>query len=78
MHHAKVPYCLCRGYLAPEFVDGGEISYKSDIYSLGATILKLSTGCSTTGNDYVRVRYLIMRFPLYTPVITLLIQHLCK
>ncbi|KAF7076755.1 hypothetical protein CFC21_081367 [Triticum aestivum] len=34
-----------RGYLAPEYENTGKISVKSDIYSLGAIILELVTGC---------------------------------
>ncbi|KAG2576981.1 uncharacterized protein LOC120680081 [Panicum virgatum] len=32
------------GYIAPEFIDKGEISYKSDIFSLGIIMIKLLTG----------------------------------
>ncbi|CAM0949662.1 unnamed protein product [Alopecurus aequalis] len=33
------------GYIAPEIIDRGEISFKSDIYGLGIIIIKLLTGC---------------------------------
>ncbi|XBI97384.1 hypothetical protein VPH35_017761 [Triticum aestivum] len=33
-----------RGYIAPELIDKGEISFKSDIFSLGIIIIKLLTG----------------------------------
>ncbi|KAM0921810.1 hypothetical protein ACQ4PT_006721 [Festuca glaucescens] len=33
------------GYIAPETIDRGEISFKSDIYGLGIIIIKLLTGC---------------------------------
>lgn len=33
-----------RGYIAPEIIDKGEISFKSDIFSLGIIIIKLLTG----------------------------------
>jgi serine/threonine protein kinase len=32
-----------RGYIAPEIINGGEISFKSDIYPLGIIIIKLLT-----------------------------------
>ncbi|CAM0878794.1 unnamed protein product [Alopecurus aequalis] len=34
-----------RGYLAPEYANDGKTSVKSDIYSLGAIIIELVTGC---------------------------------
>ncbi|KAI4979366.1 hypothetical protein ZWY2020_016119 [Hordeum vulgare] len=34
-----------RGYLAPEYEKAGKTSVKSDIYSLGAIIIELVTGC---------------------------------
>lgn len=33
-----------RGYMAPEYQEKGEISFKSDIYSLGIIIMKLLRG----------------------------------
>jgi len=35
---------LCRGYMPPEFINKGIISSKSDIYSLGVTIIYMLTG----------------------------------
>ncbi|XP_037425053.1 cysteine-rich receptor-like protein kinase 27 [Triticum dicoccoides] len=32
------------GYLAPEFIRGGDITYKSDMYSLGIIITEITTG----------------------------------
>lgn len=37
-----------RGYIAPEIINNGEISFKSDIFALGIIIIKLLTG----HNDY--------------------------
>ncbi|XP_044410282.1 serine/threonine-protein kinase ATG1-like [Triticum aestivum] len=34
-----------RGYIAPEYEKDGEISFKADIYSLGAIIIELVKGC---------------------------------
>ncbi|XBH59577.1 hypothetical protein VPH35_114288 [Triticum aestivum] len=39
-----------RGYLAPEFENRGQISYKADIYSLGAIILQIVTGCMSVSD----------------------------
>jgi serine/threonine protein kinase len=35
---------LCRGYLAPEFYVHEQMSFKSDIYSLGVIIIEILTG----------------------------------
>jgi serine/threonine protein kinase len=43
MHHTII--FSCRGYLAPEYESAGKTSVKSDIYSLGAIIIELVTGC---------------------------------
>ena len=37
----------CRGYMAPEYLDDGEITVKSDIYSLGVIIRHLVKGRNT-------------------------------
>ena len=34
---------ICSGYIAPEYLYRGEISTKSDIYSLGVLILETTT-----------------------------------
>lgn len=34
----------CRGYIAPEFINSGVITIKSDIYSLGIIIIEILTG----------------------------------
>ncbi|KAF7081681.1 hypothetical protein CFC21_085598 [Triticum aestivum] len=39
------------GYMAPENINTGEISLKSDIYALGIIILKLVTGCNVIDFD---------------------------
>ncbi|KAI4977059.1 hypothetical protein ZWY2020_050666 [Hordeum vulgare] len=40
-----------RGYIAPEIIDRGEISFKSDIFSLGIIIIKLLTGSANNDID---------------------------
>jgi enhancer of mRNA-decapping protein 4/coatomer subunit beta' len=34
----------CRGCIAPETINCGEITFKSDIYGLGIIIIKILTG----------------------------------
>lgn len=34
----------CRGYMAPEYIHHGEITFKSDIYSLGVIIREIVMG----------------------------------
>jgi serine/threonine protein kinase len=34
----------CRGYMAPEYINNGKITFKSDIYSLGVIIRDLVMG----------------------------------
>lgn len=48
----------CRGYIAPEIIDKGEISFKSDIFSLGIIIIKLLTGSDHHEFENVRRIYL--------------------
>ena len=45
---------MYRGYIAPEQIDKGGISFKSDIYSLGVTIRKLLKG-SNALSDFEEV-----------------------
>ncbi|KAL2931602.1 Cysteine-rich receptor-like protein kinase 4 [Bienertia sinuspersici] len=35
---------FCRGYMAPEYMEYGEISTKSDVYSFGALVLEIISG----------------------------------
>lgn len=37
-------FTLPRGYMAPEYLYRGEISTRSDIYSLGVVIMEITTG----------------------------------
>jgi hypothetical protein len=34
----------CRGYIAPEYIDKGILSFKADIFSFGVTIMNLLIG----------------------------------
>jgi serine/threonine protein kinase len=45
-------YCVYyRGYIAPEYFTRGEISRKSDIFSLGVLILEIVTGLKVSSNS---------------------------
>lgn len=46
--------------MAPEHVDKGEISFKSDIYSLGVLIRKILMGRLESDSESVRSIYLII------------------
>ena len=39
---------ICRGYMAPEYVEYGEISTKSDVYSFGVLVIEIITGKKIT------------------------------
>ena len=46
----------CSGYMTPEYINNGLISYEADIFSLGVIIIEVTTGCrgypySTGGED---------------------------
>jgi serine/threonine protein kinase len=45
---------ICRGYIAPEMIEKGEISFKSDIFSLGVIFINLLTRSDNNGDDNVR------------------------
>ena len=40
----RLTFMLSRGYMAPEYLYRGEISTRSDIYSLGVVIMEITTG----------------------------------
>ena len=44
-------FMLSRGYMAPEYLYRGEISTRSDIYSLGVLIIEITTGQKNSSND---------------------------
>jgi serine/threonine protein kinase len=50
---------LCR-YIAPEYIDKGEISFKSDIFSFGIILIKLLTG--NIKHDYENIRSIYLKF----------------
>jgi serine/threonine protein kinase len=52
-----------RGSIAPEIIDNGEITFKSDIYGLGSIIIKLLIGCNKYDSENVRRMYI---FYLYS------------
>lgn len=46
------PILFLRGYIAPEYHSRGEISVKSDIFSLGVLILNIVTGLKNDPNSH--------------------------
>lgn len=48
----------CRGSIAPELINSGEISFKSEIYGLGVIITKLLTRDNNYDFEDVRSTYL--------------------
>jgi serine/threonine protein kinase len=52
--------------MAPEYLYRGEISTKSDIYSLGMLILEITTGEKSGGNDKERsARHFVLKVRCY-------------
>lgn len=49
---------ICRGSIAPELINSGEISFKSDIYGLGVIITKLLTRDNNYDFENVKSAYL--------------------
>jgi serine/threonine protein kinase len=47
----------CRGYIAPEFIDKGQISFKNDIFSLGVIMINLLSGHDGCIPEKVRIIY---------------------
>jgi serine/threonine protein kinase len=46
-------FLLCRGYCAPEYLLHGNISFKSDIHSLGVIITEIVTGNREEPNNAI-------------------------
>ena len=47
----RLTFMLSRGYMAPEYLYSGEISTRSDIYSLGVVIMEITTGQKNSAHD---------------------------
>lgn len=41
-------FCLCRGYLAPEYALVGQLTKKADVYSFGILMLEIISGKSSS------------------------------
>ena len=54
----------CSGYIAPEYIDQGEISLKTDIFSLGIIMIRLLVGYNDTIIENVRIIYQSIFFHL--------------
>lgn len=76
-----MPLCFklliaCRGYIAPEIIDKGQISLKSDIFSLGQIMIRLLTGSTKTITENVRrICYFNICYPLllHFPLVAIII-----
>lgn len=68
-------YFVGRGYIAPEFIDKGEISYKSDIFSLGIIMIKLLTGSNKFNIENVRIIFLMSLVPYLKSIFTIITQN---
>lgn len=42
--YAYIGLVPCRGYLAPEYIMGGQLTMKADVYSFGVLILEIVSG----------------------------------
>lgn len=38
------PHCICRGYMAPEYVVRGKLTEKADVYSFGVLVIEVVCG----------------------------------
>ena len=43
---------LCSGYLAPEYILGGQLTMKADVYSFGVLILEIICGRSSAKGNW--------------------------
>ncbi|KAH9692741.1 protein kinase domain-containing protein [Citrus sinensis] len=49
------------GYLAPEYIDGGRITEKVDLYAFGVTLLELITGQRTSQLQFYKSQHVVHR-----------------
>lgn len=55
MYYIFIYKFSCRGYISPEVIHCGRITFKSDMYSLGVIILEI-----LTGNEDYDVRIIVI------------------
>lgn len=65
-----------RGYIAPEFIDKQQISYKTDIYSLGMMMINLLTRRTGSTTDNVRINFILIISSTFFSMKHWLIPHL--
>ena len=52
MHISNSLICICRGYLAPEYVQLGQLTKKADVYSFGVLLLEIISGRSSSKSAF--------------------------
>ena len=45
-------FALCRGYLAPEYALGGQLTMRADVYSFGVLILEIVSARSSAKENW--------------------------
>ena len=63
--------CICRGYIAPEYVIRGILTEKADVYSFGALVIEVVSG--KRNNAFFQYSHSIIQMVILFPLAFLLI-----